>query len=291
MPFRSLLFVPGDSERKQARAESVGADVLILDLEDSVDISRLPVARDMVREYLNAHTTRSAQLWVRINPLDSGLALDDLAAVVRGKPEGILLPKVAGGADIALLHNYLDVLEARDGVDAGTIGILPVATETAQAMFGLGTYFAKSERLRGLTWGAEDLAAAVGAISNRLEDGEYDFTYKLARSLCLLGAHAAGVSPIDTIWGNFKDTDGLMRDAKLARRSGFTGKIAIHPDQVAPINEAFTPSDTELAQARRVVQAFENSPGLGTLQLDGEMLDRPHLKQAMRTLASAPAQA
>lgn len=291
MPFRSLLFVPGDSERKQARAESIGADALILDLEDSVDISRLPVARDMVCEYLSAHTARPSKLWVRINPLDSGLALDDLAAIVRGKPDGIFLPKVGGGADITLLHHYLDVLEAREGIVAGSIGILPVATETAQAMFGLGTYFATSARLRGLTWGAEDLAAAVGAISNRLDDGEYDFTYKLARSLCLLGAHAAGVSPIDTIWGNFKDAEGLMRDAKQARRAGFTGKIAIHPDQVAPINEAFTASDAELARARRIVQAFEDSPGVGTLQLDGEMLDRPHLKQALRTLASAPARA
>lgn len=291
MPFRSLLFVPGDSERKQARAESIGADALILDLEDSVDISRLPVARDMVCEYLTAHTARPSKLWVRINPLDSGLALDDLAAIVRGKPDGIFLPKVGGGADITLLHRYLDVLEAREGIVAGSIGILPVATETAQAMFGLGTYFTTSARLRGLTWGAEDLAAAVGAISNRLDDGEYDFTYKLARSLCLLGAHAAGVSPIDTIWGNFKDAEGLMRDAKQARRAGFTGKIAIHPDQVAPINEAFTASDAELARARRIVQAFEDSPGVGTLQLDGEMLDRPHLKQALRTLASAPARA
>jgi len=290
MPLRSLLFVPGDSERKQAKAAGVGADALILDLEDSVEISRLPVAREMVREYLGAHADDPAELWVRINPLDSGLALDDLAAIVRASPAGIMLPKVNGASEVILLDRYLSALEARDGLTPGAIGILPVATETPQAMFALGEYKGCSPRLRGLTWGAEDLAAAVGAASNKQEDGEYDFTYRMARSLCLLGAHAAGVAAIDTLWVNFRDPEGLKKDSARARRAGFSGKIAIHPDQVQLINEAFTPDAEEIARARRIVDAFEQSPGVGTLQLDGEMLDRPHLKQAQRILANIPSQ-
>ncbi|WP_333903269.1 CoA ester lyase [Achromobacter insolitus] len=288
MAMRSLLFVPGDSERKLAKAPASGADALVLDLEDSVDAARLPQARGMVREYLQARPQSGPALWVRVNPLDSGLALDDLAAVVRAAPDGILLPKCEGRADIVTLDHYLRALEAREGLPIGGIGIIPVATETPAAMFNLGSYVDCSARLRGLTWGAEDLAAAVGAISNREEDGEYEFSYRLARSLCLLGAQAAGVIPIDTICANFRDAEGLRRDAKRARRAGFLGKIAIHPDQIAIINEAFTPSSDEIAKARRIVAAFHQSPGVGTLQLDGEMLDRPHLKQALRVLAGAP---
>lgn len=288
MALRSLLFVPGDSERKLAKAPASGADALILDLEDAVDAARLPAAREMVREYLTARPASGPELWVRINPLDSGLALDDLAAVVRGRPDAILLPKGQGAADITVLDHYLAALEAREGVSPGAIGIMPVATETAAAMFNLGGYAGCSARLRGLTWGAEDLAAVLGAASNRREDGEYDFTYQMARSLCLLGATAAGVAAIDTIWGNFRDADGLHKDATRARRAGFVGKIAIHPDQVAIINAAFTPDAADVARARRIVDAFEQAPGVGTLQLDGEMLDRPHLKQAMRILASVP---
>ena len=301
MALRSLLFVPGDSERKLAKAPSSGADALILDLEDAVDAARLPAAREIVREYLLArpkgetqpgphqsNVRSTPQLWVRINPLDSGLALDDLAAVVRAAPDAILLPKGQGAADIKVLDHYLTALEAREGLPAGQIGIMPVATETAAAMFNLGGYAGCSARLRGLTWGAEDLAAVLGAASNRLDGGEYDFTYQMARSLCLLGATAAGVAAIDTIWGNFRDADGLRQDATRARRAGFVGKIAIHPDQVAIINDAFTPDAADVARARRIVDAFEQAPGVGTLQLDGEMLDRPHLKQALRILANAP---
>ncbi|ALM86067.1 CoA ester lyase [Bordetella sp. N] len=290
MALRSFLFVPGDSERKLAKGDTVGADALILDLEDSVDISRLPVARGMVREYLLAHRGAGPQLWVRINPLDSGLALADLAEIVRGAPAGIMLPKGCGARDVILLGQYLSALEARDDIPAGSIGILPVATETPQAMFALGEFRDAGPRLRALTWGGEDLAAAMGASTNRQENGEYEFTYSMARSLCLLGAHAAGVAAIDTLWANFRDADGLRRDAAHARRAGFTGKIAIHPSQVEHINAAFTPSDEELARARRIVKAFADSQGVGTLQLDGEMLDRPHLKQAQRILAMMAAE-
>ncbi len=288
MALRSLLFVPGDSERKLAKAAASGADALVLDLEDSVDVANLPTAREMVCEYLLARPQTGPALWVRINPLDSGLALDDLAAVVAAAPAGILLPKGEGARDIVILDHYLQALEAREGLTPGRIGIIPVSTETPGALFQLGSYAGSSARLRGLTWGAEDLATAVGAISNKADNGEYEFTYQLARSLCLLGAHAAGVPAIDTISPGFRDSDGLRRDAARSRRAGFTGKIAIHPDQVPLINEAYTPSDEERARARRIVDAFEQSPGLGTLQLDGEMLDRPHLKQALRILAGAP---
>lgn len=288
MPLRSLLFVPGDSERKQAKAESVDADALILDLEDSVESSRLPVARAMVCDYLSNHDS-GPQLWVRINPLDSGLALADLAAVVRAAPAGIVVPKVTGAADIVLLAHYLDILEVREGLPAETIGILPVATETPQALFALGEYRDSSPRLSGLTWGAEDLAAAVGASTNRQDDGEYDFTYNMARSLCLLGAYAANVPAIDTLWADFRDTNGLARSAANARRNGFSGKIAIHPDQIEVINQAFVPDKAEIERAQRIVDAFAQADGTGTLQLDGQMLDRPHLKQAQRTLSIASA--
>ena len=285
MNLRSLLFVPGDSERKLAKGADTGADALVLDLEDAVDIARLPIARDMVREYLLAHDRQTQQVWVRINPLDSGLALEDLAAVVRGRPDGILLPKVFGAADIVLLDNYLSALETRDGVNPCTIGIMPVATETPTALFALGSYRGSSKRLQALTWGAEDLSAAIGASTNREPNGEYAFTYRLARSQCLLGAYAAGVAAIDTIAANFRDLDALAAEAQASRREGFTGKIAIHPDQVPIINAAFSPDADEVAYAKRVILAFEQAGGAGTVQLDGAMLDRPHLKQAQQLLA------
>ncbi|NYT64261.1 CoA ester lyase [Alcaligenaceae bacterium] len=285
MIFRSLLFVPGDSERKLVKGALSGADALVLDLEDAVDIARLPLARQMVHDYLLNRDQGTQEVWVRVNPLDSGLALDDLAAVVRGRPDGILLPKGSGAQDIQLLDHYLGALEVRDGIAPGSVAIMPVATETPAALFSLGNYKNCSTRLKALTWGAEDLAAAIGASTNRLANGEYEFTYQLARSLCLLGARAAGLPAIDTIWGNFKDTTGLQNDATLARKAGFSGKIAIHPDQVPIINQAFTPDEAELQHARQIVQAFENAQGAGTVQLNGEMLDRPHLKQAQQILA------
>jgi citrate lyase subunit beta/citryl-CoA lyase len=286
---RSFLFVPGDSERKLAKGESVGADALILDLEDSVPASRLEIARSMVLDYLASHRARerAPQLWVRINPLATPRALPDLAAIVAGAPDGILLPKVASSADVVLLDHYLDALETREGIARGSIRILPVITETAAGMFTTGGYAGCSPRLFGLTWGAEDLSAALGASTNRDESGELEFTYRMARSLCLLGAVAAGVEPIDTTSTDIRNMDSVRRESEAARRAGFTGKIAIHPDQVPVINEAFTPSAEEITHATRVVEAF--AAGAGTIALDGKMLDMPHLKQARRVLAMADA--
>lgn len=282
---RSFLFVPGDSERKLGKGAASGADALVLDLEDSVPADRIEVARGMVRDYLQSNRDRSrTRLWVRINPLSSDKALPDLAAIVAGAPDGILLPKITGAADLSLLDNYLTILEVREGVERGSVKVLLVATETAQAVFNLGSFKGVSPRLWGMTWGAEDLSAALGASTNRDESGEFELTYRIARSMCLLGAVAAEVEPIDTVFTNFRDTEGLVRESVAARRAGFTGKIAIHPDQVEPINRSFTPTPEEIEYARRVVAAF--SSGAGTVGLDGKMLDMPHLKQAHRVLRS-----
>jgi citrate lyase subunit beta/citryl-CoA lyase len=278
MRLRSLLFVPGDRPDRMAKALGVGADALILDLEDSVAASAKPEARRAVAEFLHANAT--APLWVRINPLDSGEAERDLAAILSGHPDGIVLPKAEGGASVAELTRRL--------TEAGnaTAQILPIATETPAAMFQLGSY-GGLRRLAGLTWGAEDLPAAIGATSAREPDGRYTPPIELARSLCLFGAAAAGVAPIETVYPAFRDLEGLAAYAARARRDGFTGMMAIHPDQVAPINAAFTPSEAELAHARAVVAAFDANPGAGALSLDGRMIDRPHLVQAQRTLAAA----
>ena len=287
VPLRSMLFVPGDSERKLARGAGSGADALILDLEDSVAPERTAVARDLVRDYLVAHPDRSRQqVWVRINPLSSDKALPDLAAVVRGGPCGIMLPKTESGADVAGLTGFLSALEHRDGLEPGAIRIIPVATETAKAVFALGSYAGSSVRLAGITWGAEDLAAALGASTNKGEAGGYAPVYELARSLCLAGAVAAEVQPIDTLFADFRDGEGLARDSRASRRQGFTGRLAIHPDQVAPINAAYTPDAAEVAHARRVVEAFA-AAGTGVVGLEGKMLDMPHLKQAWRVLEMA----
>ena len=276
---RSWLFVPGDSERKFLRGRASGADVLILDLEDSVAPAQKARARRLVTEALAQ--PGGPALWVRINPLDEG-GLDDLVAVVRGGPAGIMLPKVGGPADVRRLATMLDALERRDGV-SGPIAILPVATETAAAPFTLGTY-AGTPRLHGLTWGAEDLATALGASTNQ-ESGGWASTYRLVRSLCLLGARAAGVAPIETIYADFRDMDGLRRGSEAAAAEGFTGRLAIHPDQVEVINAAFLPSASAVAWAERVVAAFAAAPDAGAVALDGAMVDVPHLKQARAVLA------
>ena len=245
----------------------------------------------MVREYLQARraskTGSHQQLWVRINPIQTPKALADLAAIMPGGPDGIMLPKSDSATETITLAHYLSALEAREGLAPESTRILPVATETPRAMFALGSYHGASSRLFGLTWGAEDLSTAIGASTNRLLDGEYEFTYKLARSLCLLAASAAGIAAIDTLWSNFKDPEGLLADSKAARRAGFSGRIAIHPDQIDIINQAFTPDANETAFAQRVVDAFAGSGGAGTLQLDGKMLDRPHLTQAQKLLELA----
>jgi citrate lyase subunit beta/citryl-CoA lyase len=285
MSIRSFLFVPGDSERKLAKGRASGADALILDLEDAVAPARKPLARDMVTDYLTAHAAeRTPELWVRINPLDQG-GLDDLAAVVRAAPDGIVAPKVDGPADVARLSHYLDSLERRDAV-ARQIRILPVATETARAPFRLGDYAdAALPRLYGLTWGAEDLSSAIGASTNRAASGEWAFTYRMVRSACLLAAKAAGVEAIETLFADFRDSAGLTAACIAAADEGFTGRIAIHPDQVGPINAAFMPSAAAVAHANRVVAAFAADPDAGAVGLDGMMLDMPHLKQARHVLA------
>lgn len=287
MNLRSWLFIPGDSDKKLGKADGAGADALILDLEDSVAPANKAAARQKVRAFLDERPVgrRSSQLYVRINPLDNA-ALIDLAAVAGGAPDGIMLPKIDGPADVLRLSHHLEALEARDGVPAGHIRILPVATETPVAPLRLAEFAsAQLPRLIGLTWGAEDLSAAIGASTNLDEKGEWALTYRFARSSMLLAAKAAGVQAIDTLYVNFRDTEGLRDSSRAAAREGFTGRIAIHPDQVAAINEAFAPAAEDVAFARRVIAAFEAQSATGTVGLDGKMLDIPHLKQAQQVLA------
>jgi citrate lyase subunit beta/citryl-CoA lyase len=279
---RSLLFAPGDSERKLAKAGTSGADLVLLDLEDAVAPANKAEARRLVAEHLRT-AERAQPQWVRINPLDTEHALADLAAVVPHRPDGIMLPK-ATRTEADRLHHYLSALEAAAGHAAGAIRTIVVATETAPALFGLGDY-AGCPRLAALTWGAEDSATALGATDNRDENGEYDFPYQLFRALALAGAAAANVTPIETIHGDFRDLDGLAKVAAKARRAGFRGMMAIHPDQVPVINRAFSPSENELERAERIVAAFAANPGAGTIGLDGAMLDMPHLKRAQAVLA------
>lgn len=287
MRLRSLLFVPGDSERKFAKARGVGADVLILDLEDAVAPSMKDAARARVASLLEDTASRDWTFFVRVNPFDSELTETDLAAVVKPGLDGVLIPKANGAADIVRIGEILDRLEASAGMCAGTVRIAVVATETPAAMFALGSYAPSHPRLVGMTWGAEDLAAAIGATANKEADGQWTEPYRLARALCLFAAANAGVAPLDTLYADFRDPDGLERDCRRARRDGFTGRIAIHPDQVAVINRCFSPSDEELAEARRIVAAFDAQPDAGTLGIEGKMYDIPHLKAARRTLATA----
>ena len=293
-PIRSFLFIPGDSEKKLGKADGAGADALILDLEDSVSPDNKPVARELIPAFLRARpkAKRASQIWVRINPLDTDLALTDLVAVVAAAPDGLILPKANGPSDVLKLSHYLDALEAKTYVAAGSIKILPVATETAISPFHLGDYAgAGLTRLLGLTWGAEDLAAAIGASTNRGSDGRWALTYQMVRSLTLLAARAADVQPIDTLYVDFRDDDGLRASSRASRAEGFTGRLAIHPAQVAAINESYRPSAEEIAFAERVIAAFDAAPGVGTVGLDGKMLDIPHLKQAWAIVAQVAAYA
>jgi citrate lyase subunit beta/citryl-CoA lyase len=290
---RSLLFVPGDSERKFSKALATRADALILDLEDSVSLANKKGARRSVRDAIEEARKKKTRprLYVRVNPLDSGLLEADLDAVTPARPDGIMLPKARGGQDVMQLSTKLAVREAESDLPDGEIAILPIATESAAALFTLGSYAGASRRLSGLTWGAEDLSADIGASTNRLTDGSYTDPYRLARALALFAATAAEVAPIDTVFVNFRDMAGLEAECAAARRDGFAGKLAIHPDQVATINEAFTPSAEAVARARAILDAFEANPGAGVLGLDGEMIDRPHIKRAERLLEAAKAAA
>ena len=288
MTARSLLFVPGDSDKKLAKSDGVPADILILDLEDSVAAGQKAAARVRVREFLVARPVRTgAALWVRINPIDGAEALADLAAVAEARPDGIVQPKTRSADDVLRLAQHLDAFEVRHGLEAGRIRILPVATETPEAIFSLGGFSRCGPRLYGLTWGAEDLSAAVGATANRQADGTWTQPYQLARSLCLFGASAAGVAAIDTLHADMRDEQGLRASCAEAVRDGFTGKLAIHPDQVGVINECFLPSAEQVAHATRVVALFRENPGVAALALDGQMLDLPHLRRAEKTLARA----
>ncbi|MDE2449099.1 MAG: CoA ester lyase [Gammaproteobacteria bacterium] len=283
---RSWLFAPGDSERKMEKAAAGAAGVVIFDLEDAVAEAEKPKARGQVAAFLSAQPPDRSRLWVRINPLQGRHALADLAAIVPCRPGGIMLPKSCGRADVERLDHYLSALEVAAGIEQGATRVIALVTETAESMFTTGTY-AGAPRLLAVTWGAEDLADAVGAADNRNADGGYAFTYELARSFCLLGAAAAGVAAVETIHGDFRDEAGLRQRAQQARRSGFRGMLAIHPAQVDVINEAFTPSAEELQSAREIVDLFAANPGAGVVAHKGTMLDRPHLARAQALLSLA----
>ena len=284
---RSLLFVPGDSARKLDKAMQSGADALILDLEDSVAPSGKAAARKVTAEFMAATASepKRPRLIVRVNALTTGMTDADLDGVMARAPDAILLPKTVGGADVAHLGAKLAVREAEFGLADGATGIIALATETAQGVFALGTLAGASRRLAGVTWGGEDLSAVVGAEANRGTDGLYTDPYRIVRALALLAAAAAEVDPIDSVYTNFRDLDGLAAECREARRDGFVAKMAIHPAQVAVINEAFTPTAETIARARRIVEAFEANPDAGVVGIDGEMVDMPHLKRAQRLLA------
>jgi citrate lyase subunit beta/citryl-CoA lyase len=282
---RSWLFAPGDSERKMEKATASNADVVILDLEDAVSEAEKPKARTLVTAFLKANTQHRSKLWVRVNPIQGPHALVDLAAVMPAAPVGIMFPKPRGRADAELLDHYLTAFEAAAGTEIGSTKVMLLATEMPESMLAIGSY-AGVPRIVAMSWGAEDLATALGASDNRGDYGGYDFTYELARSLCLVGATAAGVAAIETIHGDFKDEAGLRKRAAQMRRAGWRGMLAIHPAQVDVINEAFSPSAEELAAAQEIVDLFAAHPGAGTIGHKGAMLDRPHLARAKQLLAS-----
>jgi len=289
LTMRSLLFVPGDDERKLAKSLDAGADALIVDLEDSVVEARKAAARRLAAAFVAEAKRRASRprLYVRVNPFASGLTDADLDAVVSAAPEGIVQPKCLGGADVQRLGAKLGVREAEHGLADRAIRIIAIATESARALFGFPSYVGASSRLEGLAWGGEDLSVDLGAESNRLPEGAYAGPYALARTLTLVGAVAAEARPIDAVYTNFRDLEGMRAEALAARRDGFEAKMAIHPAQVAVINEVFSPSPETLAHARAVVAAFAAAPDAGVVALDGEMLDLPHLKRAKRLLEQA----
>lgn len=283
---RSMLFVPGDSPRKFDKARQGAADALILDLEDSVVAEKKDEARALIGAMLQA-PRGAQQLYVRVNALDTGRTLGDLAAVMPAAPDGIVLPKSRGGEDVRRLALWLDAFEAASEFTPGATRIMVVATETAGSIFGLGSYAGSSPRLAGLIWGAEDLAASLGATENR-SDGIPHSPYRLARDLCLMGAAAAGVAAIDAVYTDLDNLAGLEQETRAARRDGFAGKTLIHPKHVDIVNAAFAPTPAEREWAEKIVAAFAANPDAGTLRLDGKMIDRPHLRAAEKTLGLAP---
>ena len=288
---RSLLFVPADSPKKLDKAMASGADALIVDLEDSISTERKADARASALAFLQQAqgAANRPRLLVRVNGLQTGLTDDDLDAVIPGKPDAIMLPKANGGTSVIHLDAKLAVREAVNGLNDNATGIVAIATETAAALFLAGSYAGASARLSGLTWGAEDLSAELGAEANRDQDGNFLDPYRLARVLCLAGAASAAVPAIDTVYVDFRDEAGLRRETQEARRDGFSGKLAIHPGQVAIINEIFTPTPAAVAQAQRVIAAFAAAPGAGVVGIDGLMYDRPHFLRAQQLLARAKA--
>lgn len=283
---RSWLFVPGDSERKMAKAAAGEADIVLIDLEDAVAPGAKAAARPLVHDFIKAHPAERHRLWVRVNPLDGPHTLDDLVAVMPARPGGIMLPKVHGRQDVERLDRYLEALEVANGIGQGATPVIVLVTETAESMFHTGDYKG-APRVVALTWGAEDLADSIGAASNRNPDGAYSFTYELARSLTVLGAAAAGVAAVETISADFHDLEALKSRAEKVRRDGFRGMLAIHPAQVPVINAAFTPSEAEVAEAREIVDLFAANPGQGAIGWRGGMLDRPYLARAERLLRQA----
>jgi len=283
---RSLLFVPADGGSKLDKAMASGADGVIIDLEDSIAAASKESARKLALDFLKSAQSRRdrPQLLVRINGLDTGMTDADLDAVVPGKPDAVLLPKAEGGATVIHLDAKLTVREALAGLPEGEIKILAQTVESPVGLFSAGSYRNCSARLIGMTWGPEDLSAELGAEANREIDGTLTEPYRIARAMCLFGAAAAKVPAIETIYVNFRDTDVLRKDTELARRDGFTGRLAIHPAQVPVINEVFTPSTAQIEKAKAIVAAFEAKPGAGTVGIDGKMYDRPHLARAQALL-------
>ena len=282
---RSMLFVPGDRPERFAKALASGADAVICDLEDAVTPVTRPQARLNVADLLRT-TGRSIPLWVRINPVQTDDALPDLAAVAAARPDGIVLPKARSGADLHRLDHWLEALEVQHGLAYGSIKVLALITETANAVLSGASFTTPPARVIGYTWGAEDLAADVGASANRTPAGDFEFTFRLARSSCLLMAAAAGIAAYDTTDVEFRDVAAVERRAQASRRDGFAGKLAIHPAQLAPIHAAFTPTSDEVAWARRVIELMSAAGAQGAVALDGRMIDRPHVKQAERILAA-----
>ncbi len=284
---RSMLFVPGDRPERFAKAEASGADAVIFDLEDAVAASNRPRARVEISNYLKM-SDRHVPLWVRINPIETPDALPDLAAVAFARPDGIVLPKARNGDDVRRLDHWLEILETAHGFDVGVIQVIPLITESASAVLNVASFAPAPSRVLGMTWGAEDLAADLGSLGNKDAAGEYEPPYVVASTMCLYAAAAAGVWAIETVDTETKDMAAVERRARASRRAGYVAKLAIHPAQVAAIHAAFTPTADEVAWAQRVLEAFRASGGKGAIQLDGKLLDRPHVRQAERILAASP---